>query len=96
MTVLRINLHIRADVSPQLQAALADMPPRPRAERLRRLAELGLQIESGQLHSQRIDSSFGHASRPKALAVDVTAGAAPGFADDLAGLLSGQFEQITR
>ncbi len=51
MTMLRINLHIRSDVSPRLYAALAVMPPRPRAELLRKLAELGLQIESGQVHS---------------------------------------------
>ena len=42
MKRLRINLHIRDDVSPRLYAALAGVPPRPRAELLRRLAELGL------------------------------------------------------
>lgn len=57
MRTLRINLHIRYDVSPRLHVALASMLPRPRAERLRKLAELGLQIESGQLHSLTIGSS---------------------------------------
>jgi hypothetical protein len=42
MKRLRINLHIRADVSPRLYEALAGVPPRPRAELLRKLAELGL------------------------------------------------------
>jgi hypothetical protein len=42
MKRLRINLHIRDDVSPRLYEALAGLPPRPRAELLRRLAELGL------------------------------------------------------
>ncbi|BAU49840.1 hypothetical protein SVA_3292 [Sulfurifustis variabilis] len=42
MKRLRINLHIRDDVSPRLYEALASLPPRPRAELLRRLAELGL------------------------------------------------------
>lgn len=42
MKMLRINLRIRADASPRLYAALSDLPPRPRAELLRRLAEIGL------------------------------------------------------
>lgn len=42
MKILRINLHIRSDISPQLYETLAALPPRPRAELLRRLAELGL------------------------------------------------------
>lgn len=53
MKRLRINLHIRADVAPRLYEALADLPPRPRAELLRRLAELGLRpaVPTGlQLH----------------------------------------------
>lgn len=44
MSTLRINLHIRSDVVPRLYAALATMPPKPRAEFLRKIAELGLQI----------------------------------------------------
>lgn len=42
MRMLRINLHIRDDVSPRLYEALVDLPPRPRAELLRKLAECGL------------------------------------------------------
>lgn len=42
MKRLRINLHIRDDVSPRLYETLAGLPPRPRAELLRKLAELGL------------------------------------------------------
>lgn len=42
MKMLRINLRIRSDVSPRLYAALIDLPPRPRAELLRRLADIGL------------------------------------------------------
>lgn len=42
MKMLRINLRIRRDVSPRLYAALIDLPPRPRAELLRRLADIGL------------------------------------------------------
>jgi hypothetical protein len=41
----RINLHIREDVSPALYRALAALAPKPRAERLRVIAELGLQLE---------------------------------------------------
>lgn len=43
MKMLRINLRIRDDVSPRLFETLANLPPRPRAELLRKLAELGLQ-----------------------------------------------------
>lgn len=43
MKMLRINLRIRDDVSPRLYEALTGLPPRPRAELLRKLAELGLQ-----------------------------------------------------
>jgi len=49
MKVLRINLHIRSDVSPRLYEALSRLPPRPRAELLRRLAELGLHVQRGEL-----------------------------------------------
>ena len=44
MKMLRINLHIRNDVSPKLFEALANLPPRPRAEFLRKIAELGLHL----------------------------------------------------
>lgn len=47
MSILRINLHVRSDVSPHLFQALILLPPRPRAEFLRRIAERGLQIECG-------------------------------------------------
>jgi hypothetical protein len=43
MKMLRINLRIRDDVSPRLYEALASLPPHPRAELLRKLAERGLQ-----------------------------------------------------
>lgn len=42
MNTLRINLHIRDDISPLLYTALIDLPGKPRAEYLRRLAEIGL------------------------------------------------------
>lgn len=42
MRMLRINLHIRDDISPRLYEALVNLPPRPRAELLRKLAECGL------------------------------------------------------
>ncbi len=45
MKRLRINLHVREDVSPALYRALAPMAPKPRAERLRAIAEVGLQLE---------------------------------------------------
>ncbi len=47
MKTLRINLHIRSDVSPRLFEALSKLPPRPRAEFLRKIAELGLQLTEG-------------------------------------------------
>lgn len=42
MSTLRINLHIRPDVSPKLHQALSQLPARPRAELLRKVAEIGL------------------------------------------------------
>lgn len=42
MNALRINLSIRPDVSPILYEALSKLPPRPRAELLRKVAEFGL------------------------------------------------------
>lgn len=60
MKVLRINLHIRQDVSPQLYEALATMPARPRAELLRRLAELGLRLQQrGRLPSTEAQAAAG-------------------------------------
>lgn len=50
MKTLRINLHIRSDVSPKLYEALAHMPPRPRAEYLRKVAEFGLQVTTSSTH----------------------------------------------
>ncbi len=47
MTLLRINLHIRADIHADLYSALAALSPHPRAELLRSLAMLGLKIGSG-------------------------------------------------
>jgi hypothetical protein len=49
MSTLRINLHIRSDASPRLFEALAKLPPRPRAELLRKLGDLGLQISEGAI-----------------------------------------------
>lgn len=43
--MLRINLLIRRDVAPHLYAVLAPMPPKPRAEFLRKIAELGLRLQ---------------------------------------------------
>lgn len=89
MTILRINLHIRVDVSQVLHAALVGMPPRPRAERLRKLAELGLQIESGQLHSLNGGSCGTSASamRTSLPALKPSGIATDEFGDDLANLL---------
>lgn len=47
MTLMRINLHIRADIHADLYSALAALSPHPRAELLRGLAMLGLKIENG-------------------------------------------------
>lgn len=91
MKTLRINLHIRDDVAPRLYVALAVMPPRPRAELLRKLAELGLQIESGQLHSLRVDSNHLKAPSAEASAVEVADNATEGFGNDLAGLVGNTF-----
>jgi hypothetical protein len=44
MNALRINLFIRPDVSPKLHDALSKLPPRPRAELLRKIAEIDLQV----------------------------------------------------
>lgn len=89
MSILRINLHIRSDVSPKLFEALANMPPRPRAERLRKLAELGLQIESCQLHSMTVSSCGTPAPvmQVSASALEDPEVVADGFGDDLASLL---------
>ena len=87
MTTLRINLHIRADASPRLHAALASVSPRPRAERLRGLAELGLQMETGQLHSQRADPNPIGAPNARSSAADMTETTTEGFANDLCDLL---------
>lgn len=83
MTVLRINLHIRFDVSQVLHAALAGMPPRPRAERLRKLAELGLQVESGQLQGL----TTGTATSKFASVAHASNGSNDTFSSDLANLL---------
>ncbi len=89
MKTLRINLHIRGDVSPKLFEALASMPPRPRAERLRKLAELGLQIESGQLHSMTVSPCRTPAPvmQASASALEDSEAVADRFGDDLASLL---------
>lgn len=86
MTTLRINLHIREDISPRLFQALVNIPPRPRAELLRKIAELGLQIEDGRLDSLDSRRSSVPASSEQASAVASGHGA-PGFGDDLAGLV---------
>lgn len=86
MKTLRINLHIRSDVSPKLFEALASMPPRPRAERLRKLAELGLQIEGGQLQG----CGAGPATAKSASTALVTDGSRETFGSDLVGLLGDQ------
>lgn len=86
MTVLRINLHIRPDVSQTLHAALAVMSPRPRAERLRKLAELGLQVESGRLQERTINS----AKVKSAPTAHVSIGGNETFSSDLANLLGGR------
>ncbi len=48
MKTLRINLHLRSDTASKLFDALVDLPPRPRAEFLRKIAEIGLQCTLGQ------------------------------------------------
>lgn len=86
MKVLRINLHVREDISPRLFQALVNIPPRPRAELLRRIAELGLQIGDGRLDSLDSRRSAAPASSEQASAV-VPGHGTPGFGDDLAGLV---------
>lgn len=51
MKTLRINLHIRSDVSPKLYQTLVAIPPRPRAEFLRRVSEMGLQASENSRFS---------------------------------------------
>lgn len=83
MSVLRINLHIRSDVSPKLYEALASMPAKPRAELLRKLAERGLQVAASSTHlaPTPTDDSTHIAQR-------MTVNSTPdNFSNDLAGLL---------
>lgn len=57
MKMLRINVRIRDDVSPRLFETLANLPPRPRAELLRKLAELALHPASLPAQQFRSDES---------------------------------------
>lgn len=58
MKTLRINLHIRSDVSPRLYQTLAALPPRPRAELLRRVSEIGLHVsESSQVSFRNLGAT---------------------------------------
>lgn len=74
MNLLRINLHIRSDVSPSLYESLAMLPPRPRAEFLRRIAEAGLQIERRGISSR---------DEPAPMAANSIVSAKTGQASDL-------------
>jgi len=60
MNTMRINLHIRDDVSPRLFAALASLRGRARAEFLRNLAERGLQPTLPHAPSHVVDASRMH------------------------------------
>jgi len=80
MTTLRINLHIRDDVSPLLYQVLAALPPKPRAEFLRKIADIGLR------HMQSpLPSTSASAILPSTASADT----ADCFGDDLAQLLAG-------
>lgn len=73
-------------VTRRLHGALASRSP---AERLRKLAELGLQIESGQLHSMIVSPCGAPAPvmQASASALEDPEVVADGFGDDLANLL---------
>ena len=89
MSVLRINLHIRSDISPKLFEALSKLPPRPRAEYLRKIAECGLQVATSSTHvaPTRTDDSTS-ANQP------ITANSVPdNFSNDLVGLLGNDLDR---
>ena len=65
MKMLRINVRIRDDVSPRLFETLANLPPRPRAELLRKLAELALQPASLPAQQFRSDESSSAVNMPQ-------------------------------
>ena len=64
MSTLRINLHIRDDVSPYLYQTLIILPPRPRAEFLRRIAEIGLRTGHNPGSSPETSKAIVIDSRP--------------------------------
>ncbi len=80
MSTLRINLHIRDDVSPYLYQTLIILPPRPRAEFLRRIAEIGLRTEHNPASSPETSKASVIDSRPEA-----HNGRAPDLASDCFG-----------
>ena len=88
MSVLRINLHIRSDVSPKLFEALSKLPPRPRAEFLRRIAELGLQFTEGRASTS---SCISVPSRAPAAGSD---SAQENFGDDITNLIGSTLSLI--
>ena len=49
--MIRVNLRIQEAVSPLLYQAMAGVPTQARAERLRTLATIGLQFETGRAGS---------------------------------------------
>jgi hypothetical protein len=87
--VLRINLHIRSDISPKLYEALSRLPPRPRAEFLRKIADCGLQVAASSTHvaPMRTDDSMS-ANQP------ITTNSVPdNFSNDLVGLLGNDLDR---
>lgn len=85
MKRLRINLHIRDDVSPGLYDALEGLPPRPRAELLRKLAELGLRPVAPTSPQPHRDASTTVAAIPEAS----DPGDRDAFGDELVRVVSG-------
>jgi hypothetical protein len=89
MKTLRINLHIRNDVSPKLYEALAHMPPRPRAEYLRKVAEFGLQVTTASTHV----SSTRTGDLTSISKTTTTDSVKNNFSNDLVGLLGNDLNQ---
>ncbi len=83
MSTLRINLHIRDDVSPFLYQTLVILPPRPRAELLRRIAEIGLRTEHNPGSSPETSKAIVIDKRPETSISRESDQASDFFGDDL-------------
>ncbi len=89
MSILRINLHIRYDVSPKLFEALSKLPPRPRAEYLRKVAEFGLQVTTSSTH---VTPAW--TGDLKCASAEITADSEKdNFGNDLVGLLGNDLDR---